>query len=81
MATHGKIKSRKKAKCTVDYSMLDRFTELLICSRCFSKHIRQPIRQLVSTRHRPLALCQECASEQMVSGRAPVLRIRQHFQY
>jgi DNA-directed RNA polymerase subunit RPC12/RpoP len=73
--------TRKKAKCKVDYSMLDRFTELLICSRCYSKHVHQPIRQLVSTRHRPLALCQECASKQMVNVRAPVLRIRQQFQY
>jgi len=81
MATHGKIKARHKAKCTVDYSMLDRFTELLICSRCFSKHIRQPVRQLVSNRHRPLALCQECASRQMINGPAQVLRIRQQFQY
>jgi DNA-directed RNA polymerase subunit RPC12/RpoP len=73
--------TRKKAKCKVDYSMLDRFTELLICSRCYGKHVHQPIRQLVSTRHRPLALCQECASKQMLNVRAPVLRIRQHFQY
>lgn len=73
--------TRKKTKCKVDYSMLDRFTELLICSRCYSKHVHQPIRQLVSNRHRPLALCQECASKQMVNARAPVLRIRQHFQY
>lgn len=81
MATHGKIKARNKAKCTIDYSMLDRFTELLICSRCFCKHIRQPVRQLVSNRHRPLALCQECASKQMVNGPAQVLRMRQPFQY
>ena len=81
MATQRKPAARKKAQCKVDYSMLDRFTELLICSRCFGKHVRQPIRQLVSNRHRPLALCQDCASKAMADVRAPVLRIRQQYHY
>jgi hypothetical protein len=68
-----------KAKPTrkVDYSLLERFTELLICSRCFRKHMRQPVRQLVSGRHRPLALCHECASKAHADHRAPVLLIKQ----
>lgn len=73
--------TQKRPACKVDYSMLDRFTELLICSRCFSKHVHQPIRQLVSTRHRPLALCQACASKQRVTARAQVLRLRQQYNY
>jgi len=72
-----------KAKSTrkVDYSLLERFTELLICSRCFRKHMRQPVRQLVSGRHRPIALCQECASKELSDYRAPVLRIKTQRSY
>jgi hypothetical protein len=62
----------------VDYSLLERFTELLICSGCFKKHEHQPVRQLVSGRHRPLALCPECASKRQSSNpnRAPVLKLK-----
>jgi hypothetical protein len=62
----------------VDYSLLERFTELLICSGCFKKHEHQPVRQLVSGRHRPIALCQECASKRQGSNpnRAPVLKLK-----
>lgn len=60
----------------VDYSLLERFTELLICARCFRKHIRQPVRQLVSGRHRPLALCHECATKAAADEAAPVVRMR-----
>jgi len=70
-----------KASLKVDYSLLERFTELLICSRCFRKHQRQPVRQLVSGRHRPLALCQECAGKEHADHRAPVLLIKQHRSY
>ena len=62
----------------VDYSLLERFTELLICSGCFKKHEHQPVRQLVSGRHRPLALCPECASKRQGTNpnRAPVLKLK-----
>ena len=65
----------------VDYSFLHRFTELLICSRCFSKRVRQPVRQLLSDRHRPLTLCHECCREARADYRAPVHPISQHFHY
>jgi len=72
-----KASSKKK----VDYSLLERFTELLICSRCFKQKVRQPVRQLVSGRHRPLALCHDCAREEFADHRAPVVRIKPHFHY
>ena len=67
----------------VDYSLLERFTELLICSGCFKKHEHQPVRQLVSGRHRPLALCPECASKRQGSNpdRAPVLKLKKTHSY
>jgi len=70
-----------RARAEVDYSLLERFTELLICARCFRKHVRQPVRQLVSGRHRPLALCHVCASRAAADERAPVLRFRQANPY
>ena len=72
MATKNNL-SRK-----VDYSLLERFTELLICSGCFKKHEHQPVRQLVSGRHRPLALCPECASKRQGTNpnRASVLKLK-----
>ncbi len=73
---------RKVAKARkVDYSLLHRFTELIICSRCFKKQIRQPVRQLLSGRHRPLAMCHECASKARPDYRASVHPIRQYFHY
>jgi len=54
---------QEHANRKVDYSLLERFTELLICSGCFKKHEHQPVRQVVSGRHRPLALCPECAAK------------------
>jgi len=61
----------------VNYSLLDRFTELLICSRCFKRHVRQPVRQLLSTRHRPLALCNECSCKASVEHEARVVSLEQ----
>ena len=65
----------------VDYSLLERFTELLICSGCFKKHEHQPVRQLVSGRHRPLALCPECAGKRQAVTKAPVLRLKKTNAY
>jgi hypothetical protein len=61
----------------VTYKLLDRFTDLLICSRCFRRHVRQPVRQLLSTRHRPLALCSECACKASAEHEARVIHLDQ----
>ncbi|MDP7041564.1 MAG: hypothetical protein QGF91_02825 [Gammaproteobacteria bacterium] len=61
----------------VSYKLLDRFTDLLICSRCFRRHVRQPVRQLLSTRHRPLALCNECSCKASAEHEARVTRLDQ----
>jgi hypothetical protein len=59
----------------VSYALLDRFTDLLICSRCFRRHVRQPVRQLLSTRHRPIALCNECACKASAEYEARVISL------
>lgn len=61
----------------VSYRLLDRFTDLLICSRCFRRHVRQPVRQLLSTRHRPIALCNDCACKASVEHEARVIQLDQ----
>ena len=81
MATRTEEKAKANAKAKVDYSFLERFTELLICSRCFQKKLRQPIRQLVSRHHRPLVLCHDCAREEYAEHRAPVFRLKRQFHY
>ncbi len=58
----------------VSYALMARFTELLLCSRCFSQQVRQPVRQLMSSHHRPLALCHECSREVLAQHKARVLR-------
>jgi hypothetical protein len=65
----------------VDYSLLERFTDLLICSRCFKRKVHHPVRQLLSSHHRPLPLCHECAGTDTEMKRAPVVRIRDHFHF
>lgn len=65
----------------IDYSILARFTELLICSRCFQNKVRRPVRQLVSGRHRPLALCHDCTREHNSGYKAPVVRMKPQFHY
>ena len=72
---------KEKSRCEGDYSLLERFTELLICSGCFKKHQHQPIRQLVSGRHRPLALCPECASKRQAVTKAPILKLKKTNAY
>ena len=61
----------------VSYTLLDRFTDLLICSRCFKRHVRQPVRQLLSTRHRPLALCNACSCKASAEYEARVIHLNQ----
>ena len=80
MATQHDPAKNTRSK-NVDYSLLERFTELLICSCCFKKHVRQPVRQLVSGRHRPLALCGKCAAKRESSCRAPIIRLRENFHF
>lgn len=63
--------SRKK----VSYELLERFSELLICGRCFRKHVRKPVRQLMSSHHRPVALCHDCSNEVLADRNARILRM------
>jgi hypothetical protein len=50
------------ASAVVDRRFLDLVTDLLLCSRCLCRGRRTPVRQPISPRHRPLALCRDCRS-------------------
>jgi len=47
----------------VSYELMDRVTDLLICSRCFRRNVRKPIRTVVSRRHKPMPVCPECSGK------------------
>ncbi len=59
----------------VSYALMGRFSELLICGRCFSHNVRKPVRQLMSSHHRPLGLCHECSREVLADHKARILKL------
>lgn len=66
---------RPVQRSTVSYELLEHFSELLICGRCFRNNVRKPVRQLISQHHRPLALCHECSYELLADHKARVLKL------
>lgn len=45
----------------IDFGLLNRLTDLVICSRCFRSGRLNPVVQVVSGQHRPRTLCRDCA--------------------
>lgn len=58
----------------VSYALMERFSEQLICGRCFRQNVRKPVRQVLSSHHRPLPLCRDCSNEVFADHRARVLK-------
>ena len=48
-------------RASIDFSLLERLTDELVCTRCFQAGILTPVTQVVSKHHRPKTLCQDCA--------------------
>jgi hypothetical protein len=48
------------ASSIIDRRFLTFVTDLLLCSRCLKSGIRTRVRQVISPRHRPHALCGDC---------------------
>jgi len=59
----------------VSYALMARFSELLICGRCFSRNVRTPVRQLLSCHHKPMALCHACSTELHAGHQARILNL------
>jgi len=54
------------AECTehehkVSYKLMERVTDLLICSRCFRRNVRKPITAMLSPGQKPVPICAECS--------------------
>jgi len=45
---------------TLEFGLLERLTDQLVCSRCLKSGKRRPVTQVVSNRHRPRTLCHAC---------------------
>ena len=58
----------------ISYALMARFSESLICGRCFRRNVRKPVRQVFSSRHKPLPICHDCSSELFADQKASVLR-------
>ena len=44
----------------VDYSLLNRRSDQLLCSRCLKAGVRRRVVQIISARHRLQSLCPPC---------------------
>ena len=44
----------------IDFGLLDRLTDQVVCSRCLKAGVRKPVTQVVSRRHVPRTLCPDC---------------------
>jgi len=47
----------------IDFGLLNRMTDLVVCSRCFQAGRRNPVVQVISARHRPRSLCRHCSPQ------------------
>ncbi len=54
-------------KDNVDYRLLDRLSNLVICSRCFQDGKVTPVPQVISDRHTLQNECAECRAEEDAS--------------
>lgn len=59
----------------ISFSLLDRLTDDLLCTRCLRLGVRRRITQVVSCHHRPLTLCRECAPDSPRTPRRNVYRM------
>jgi len=59
------------AKDNVSYRLLDKLSNLVICSRCLRNGIVTPVPQLISGRHALTNKCVDCRSGKASRSRQP----------
>jgi hypothetical protein len=59
-----------KVNDNVDYRLLDRLSNLVICSSCFQSGVVKPVPQVISDRHFLQNVCNECRAAEDASGAA-----------
>jgi hypothetical protein len=47
----------------IEFGLLERLSQLLLCGRCLRHGRKTPVRQVISHRHRPRSLCTACSAE------------------
>lgn len=52
-----------KRTSNVDFRLLSKLSELVLCSRCFRKGKATPVPQMISKRHSIKNLCTSCVEE------------------
>lgn len=53
------------AIANVDYRLLDRLSNLVICSRCLRAGKVTPVPQVISKQHKPHNLCRACRAKSL----------------
>ncbi len=56
------------AKDNVSYRLLNRLSNLVICSRCLRSGVVTPVPQIISGRHSLTNECAECRAEDLERG-------------
>jgi hypothetical protein len=59
----------------VSYKLMERVTDLLICSRCFRRNVRRKIILHLSSRKRPMPMCDECSGRIKPGHTAQIVRL------
>jgi superfamily II helicase len=59
----------------VDYRLLERLSNLVICSRCLSEGRVTPVPQILSPRHTPRSLCPDCTKPRRRNLRRVLTRL------
>ena len=54
----------------VDYRLLERLSNLVICSTCFQDGVVTPVPQVISDRHTLQNVCNDCRQKEDASGLA-----------
>jgi len=58
----------------IDYRLLSRLSNLVVCSRCLSNGKLTPVPQVFSPRHTPRSLCASCAKPSRQRNLRQILR-------
>ena len=59
----------------VSYKLMERVTDLLICSRCFRRNVRRKITLYLSSQKRPMPMCDECSGRIKPGHTAQIVRL------
>ena len=69
------------AKDNISYRLLNRLSDLVICSSCLRRGKVTPVPQIISDRHALTNVCSDCRCERLrpkAGQRAVVTALRQH---